>query len=213
MKKYNVRCIENNTLVLNGKGNNVLWDRADVLTDFVSAWSKVTPSRIEFRSLWDSKNLYFYFKVFDNEVNVVKNDNSKTSIANSDRVELFFRTNDMLSPYYCLEIDPTSRILDFKANPERNFEFEWNWPKNELTVKSDIQNEFFTVEGAISIASLKKLDLIKNNVIETGIYRAKYNKTENLIYEPTWISWVNPNTKLPDFHTPKSFGKLNLLAL
>ncbi len=213
MKKYNVRCIENNTLVLNGKGNNILWDKADVLTDFVSAWSKVTPSRIEFRSLWDSKNLYFYFKVFDNEVNVVKHDNSKTSIANSDRVELFFRTNDMLSPYYCLEIDPTSRILDFKANPERNFEFEWNWPKNELTVKSDIQNEFFTVEGAISIASLKKLDLIKNNVIETGIYRAKYNKTENLIYEPTWISWVNPNTKLPDFHTPKSFGKLNLLAL
>lgn len=213
MKKYNVRCIENNTLVLNGKGNNTLWDKADVLTDFVSAWSEATPSRIEFRSLWDSKNLYFYFKVFDNEVNIVKNDNSKTSIANSDRVELFFKTNDMPSPYYCLEIDPTSRILDFKANPERNFEFDWNWPKNELIVKSDIQNDFFTVEGAISMASLKKLDLIKNNEIETGIYRAKYNKSKNLIYEPTWISWVNPNTKLPDFHTPKSFGKLNLLAL
>lgn len=213
MKKYNVKCIEINTLVLNGKGDNLLWNEAEILTDFISAWDKKTPRPIEFRALWDSKNLFFYFKVFDSEINIDKNDNSNKSIGNSDRVELFFKNNDTLTPYYCLEIDPTPRILDFKANPKRNFEFDWNWPKNDLIVKSDIQNDYFTVEGAITIASLKKLELIKNHTIETGIFRAKYNKCDNSNYEPTWISWVNPNTKLPDFHTPTSFGVLNLLEL
>tara|TARA_R110002072_G_scaffold68937_2_gene167449 strand:- start:81 stop:722 length:642 start_codon:yes stop_codon:yes gene_type:complete len=213
MKKYNVKSIEIDTLILNGKGDNIIWNKAEILTDFVSAWDDNIPNRIEFRSLWDSKNLFFFFKVFDNEVNINKKDNSKKSIGDSDRVELFFKTNDSLTPYYCLEIDPTSRILDFKANPKRNFEFDWNWPKKDLVVKSDIQNDFFTVEGAISIASLKKLELIKNDKIETGIFRAKYNKSENSRYEPTWISWVNPNTKLPDFHTPSSFGVLNLLEV
>lgn len=213
MKNYNVNYIKIDTLLINGKGDDLQWNNAEVLSDFLSAWDDRIPSRIEFRSLWDSKNLFFCFKVFDNEINIDKRDNSKKSIGNSDRVELFFKKNNEPHTHYCLEIDPTSRILDFKANPKRQFEFDWNWPKEDLVVKSNIQNDFFTVEGAISIASLEKLEVITNYKIETGIFRAKYNKTKNSSYEPTWISWVNPNTKLPDFHTPTSFGILNLVQL
>ena len=162
MKRYNVKCIKSDTLIINGKGDQLIWNKAEVLTDFISAWDKKIPGKIEFRALWDLKNLFFCFKVFDTEINIDKKDNSKKSINNSDRVELFFKTNDALSPYYCLEIDPTSRILDFKANPKKDFEFDWNWPKKDIIVKSDIQNDFFTVEGAISITSLKKLELIQN---------------------------------------------------
>lgn len=212
MKKYQVNKVENKQLFVNGKGDDKLWNKASLLSDFVSPWDKKDVKKIEFKSLWDSENLYFFFKVFDNEVHVDKNDNSLDSIGNSDRVELFFRKDESLNPYYCLEIDPTPRIMDFKAMHHRNFDFEWNWPKNDINVKSEISSDYFTVEGAISLASLKKFELLKNNKIETGIYRAKFNEQDDASFEPTWISWVNPNTETPEFHTPTSFGELHLIG-
>lgn len=210
MKNYNVNCIERDTLMLTGKGDDPLWQKAELLTDFVSPWDNEKIEKIEFKALWDTKNLFFCFTVFDNVVHIDKTDNSFGSIGNSDRVELFFRTSASLNPYYCLEIDPTPRIMDFKAYPNQNFNFEWNWPKNDLIVKSQINSNNFTVEIAISIKSLLNLSLIKENKIEAGIFRAKYKELENSIFEPTWITWVNPNTENPDFHTPESFGVLNL---
>lgn len=211
VKNYNVNFIEKETLLINGSGNSLAWDKADVLSDFVSPWNTKTPKKIEFRSLWDYKNLFFYFKVFDNKIHIDSTDNSTKSIGNSDRVELFFRINDSLSPYFCLEIDPVPRIMDFKAMPNKEFDFNWNWPKNDLEVKSQINSQYFVVEIAISITSLKKLNLIKGNKIETGIFRAKYKDQENSIFSPIWISWVNPNTETPNFHTSTSFGVLNLM--
>jgi len=210
MKNYNVNCIERDTLILTGKGDDPLWNKAELLTNFVSPWDNKKPEKIEFRAIWDTKNIFFCFTVYDKLVHIDKKDDSIDSIGNSDRVEIFFRTNKSLNPYYCLEIDPTPRIMDFKANPNQNFNFEWNWPKNDLIVKSQINSNNFTVEIAISIKSLLNLNLIKENKIEAGIFRAKYMELENSIFEPTWISWVNPNTENPDFHRPESFGMLNL---
>jgi hypothetical protein len=213
MKNYNVNCIAKDALLITGKGDNPLWSSADVLLDFISAWDDNAPEKIEFKALWDTKNIYFCFTVFDNLVHIDKKNNSFDCIGNSDRVELFFRTDANLNPYYCLEIDPTARIMDFIAYPDKNFNFDWDWPKKDLFVKSHINNDSFTVEIAISISSLKKLNLIKENKIETGIFRAKYYEQENSTFEPTWISWVNPNTKSPNFHTPTAFGVLKLKAL
>ena len=211
MKNYNVNCIERDTLILTGKGADPLWRKAELLTDFISPWDNEKIEKIEFKALWDTKNIFFCFTVFDKVIHIDKTNNSLESVGNSDRVELFFRTSALLSPYYCLEIDPTPRIMDFMAYPNKNFNFDWNWPKNDLTVKSHINSNKFTVEIAISLPSLKKLNLIRDNKIEAGIFRAKYKEQENSIFEPTWISWVNPETEGPNFHTPTSFGLLNLL--
>ena len=211
MKNYNVNLIKENTLKINGLGNNPLWDTADILTDFVSPWDAVEPGKIELRALWDVENIYFYYKVYDNNVHIVSKDDSVDSIGESDRVEIFFRTDTALNPYYCLEIDPTPRIMDFIAYPQKQFDFDWNWPKNDLMVKSKIEKDFFVVEIAISIQSLKNFNLIKNNTIEAGFYRAKYIIQENKLFKPTWISWVNPTTETPNFHIASSFGTLTLL--
>lgn len=211
MKIYNVNHIENNKLIISGKGEHPLWDKAEILTDFVSPWDEYEVKEIVFKSLWDDENLFFSFTVLDNEIYIHDDEDEITSINNSDRVELFFRANKKLDPYYCLEIDPTSRIMDFKAYPNKKFDFNWNWSKKDITVKSNIENNQFSVEGEISIKSLKRLKLIKNNKIETGIFRAKYIKNNNSNYEPTWITWIIPETKTPNFHIPSSFGVLNLL--
>lgn len=210
LKIYTVKQIEHKKLEINGKGNHSLWNKADKLLDFCSPWDSEKIKAIEFKALCDTETLFFCFKVNDSEIHIDTTDNTINSINNSDRVELFFRTNEELNPYYCLEIDPTPRIMDFKARPNKQFDFAWNWPSGDLVVKSSINEKSFTVEGAISIASLTKLGLIKDGKIEAGIYRAKYNKQEDGNYEPTWITWVNPNTETPNFHTPSSFGVLHL---
>ena len=207
---YNVNLIEKNQLNISGKGDDVLWNKAAILDNFVSPWNTDKKSEIIFKELWDRENLFFNFTVFDTEIHIEKKDDSVESIGNSDRVELFFRPDDSLNPYYCLEIDTCSRIMDFIAYPNSNFDFNWDWPQNNLKVKSSINADSFIVEGSISIKSLKRFNLINNNTIETCVFRAKYKKTQNKTFEPTWITWVNPNTETPNFHISSSFGRFIL---
>lgn len=210
IKNYEVNLIPQNQLTVSGKGDSDLWNKAIVLDDFCSPWDSKTVSRIEFKALWDEEQLFFCFTVYDSEIHIEGKDDSIDSINNSDRVELFFRADRSLNPYYCMEIDTKARVMDFIAYPDKNFNFDWSWPKDDLVVKSSVDKDCFVVEGAIRIASLKKFDLIKNNQIETGIFRAKYSKTDGHDYEPTWITWVNPVTETPNFHIPSSFGILIL---
>ncbi|PWA11622.1 sugar-binding protein [Flavobacterium laiguense] len=206
IKEYVVNLIEKNQLVISGKGDDELWDCAMPLTDFCSPWDSKKQSEITFKALWDRENLFFSFTVLDSSIHIEKLDDSIDSINNSDRVELFFRPDISLNPYYCLEIDSAARIMDFIAYPNKDFDFNWSWPKNDIVVKSSVNENSFTVEGSISIQSLKDFNLIKNNKIEVGVFRAKYFKGQNGCFEPTWITWVNPNTETPNFHIASSFG-------
>ena len=210
MQKYSVRSIETFDFEIKGDLSNSLWDKANTLSDFKSPWDAEEISKIEFRALHNSDKLYFSFKVFDSNVHIVKKDNSNASINDSDRVELFFRSDSTMSPYYCLEIDPTPRVMDFIALPKKQFDFDWKWPESELEVKSVICEDYFVVEGSISLDSLRDLGLLKNNTIETGIFRAKYNEVKTGDFEPTWITWVDSKTEEPNFHTATSFGLLEL---
>lgn len=211
-KIYKVNLIKSDELTITGKGESSLWEQSVVLNDFISPWDTVQPSEIKFRSLWDGKHLFFCFTVYDSKIHIDKKDDSVDSIGNSDRVELFFRRDESLNPYYCLEIDTKARVMDFIAYPDKNFDFDWNWPMDEIIVKSSKDEMSFTVEGAISMDSLRQFGLIKENKMEVGIFRAKYNSSDSLHFEPTWISWVHPNTEEPNFHIASSFGVFYLMS-
>ena len=210
MKNYTVKFINKDTK--NFLSNvDAPWENANSLIDFSSPWDQEPIKKIEFKALHNNKDVFFQFKVFDEDTYIHPSENKDNSINNSDRVELFFRSDENLNPYYCLEIDPTARVMDFKAHPNKKFDFNWNWPDNDMKVVSQRNENYFTVRIAISIQSFKDLSLLKENRIETGIYRAKYNKIENeKEYQPTWITWVDPNTDEPNFHIKSSFGVLEL---
>ncbi len=211
MKTYKVHKVDTNHMQINGKVNHFLWDNAVVLRDFSSPWHVQDVDDIEFRAVHDGENLFVSYRVNDSSLRIDTKDDSKKSVDNSDRVELFLRSDKHLDPYYCLEIDPLGRVQDFIARPNRQFDYNWNWPKEDMTIKSYITATCFTVEVAISILSLKKFELIqKDGTIEAGIYRAKYNQQPNGQFEPTWITWVDPKTETPNFHIASSFGKLKL---
>lgn len=211
MKTYNVNVIDANHMEINGKVSHPLWEKAEVLKDFSSPWNSEEVESIEFRALHDGTYLFVSYKVKDGSLHIDRTDDSKKSIDNSDRVELFLRSDKQLDPYYCLEIDPLARLQDFMARPNREFDYLWDWPKKDIAIKSHITSTSFSVEMAISIDALKRFSLIQNDGhIEAGIYRAKYNQQQNGQFKPTWITWVNPQTETPNFHTASSFGKLKL---
>ena len=207
---YNVKSLDKGELKINKKVNDRFWSRANLLDEFVSPWDNQGINKIEFRALWDSEKFFFQFIVHDSNLYVDLTDDSKSSINNSDRVELFFRSNNKMDPYYCLEIDPTPRIMAFKAKPNKKFDFNWNWPEEDIEIISSIKKSHFIIEGAISIKSLVAFGLLNRGQIEAGIYRAKYNKQKKGNYTPTWITWVNPMTETPNFHISTSFGILKL---
>ncbi|MDR6844718.1 sugar-binding protein [Flavobacterium granuli] len=210
IKEYTVNLIEKEQLIISGKGDDNLWNRAMILTDFYSPWDSKKPLKITFKALWDSEKLFFNFTVLDSSIHIKKEDDSIDSINNSDRVELFFRPDDTMNPYYCLEMDTDARLMDFIAYPNKNFDFKWSWPKDDILIRSSIKKDSFTVEGSISIQSLNDFKLIKNNKIETGIFQAKYSPDKNGNFEPIWVTWINPNTETPNFHIASSFGTLIL---
>lgn len=199
LKTYTVKFINNQELKFTGIGDQVLCKNATTLSGFSSPWEIEPLTKTSFKALWNETHLFFCFHVEDSTIHINKTCDTNESINVSDRVGLFFKTDENLNPYYCLEIDSTPIIMDFKAQPNKVFDFDWNWPKSDITVKSNRSELSLTVEGEISLASLRKLNLIKNNTIETGIYRAKYIKQKDLTFEATWITWINPKLKLQTF--------------
>ena len=114
-----------------------------------------------------------------------------------------------MSPYYCLEIDPYGRVLDYKAILYRKFDRNWQWPES-LSIESKINDKNYTVEGKISLSILNQLDLINNNNIQIGLFRGHCTNLVGNAATLKWISWVDSKTPEPDFHVPSAFGILKL---
>ncbi len=186
---------------------SVNWADADVLSDFSFPWLTRKAPRTEFRALWDDSNFYFCFAVEDTDL--VLNDSGYPDMAvlGSDRVEIFFSpTVDLSEPYYGIEMEPRGEVYDYIGVFHRKFGPEWKMPGLEFS--GEIRDkDGYTVTGRIPMASLKELNCIQDGVAVAGVYRAEFShKPEGGIQED-WISWVDPETEVPDFHVPSSFGR------
>lgn len=207
MKKYFIHKIEDSI-----ESENV-WGKAILLQDFSLPWKPEKPQETSFRALYDENYIYLRYDVKDDGILIYSKTGNKGDVINSDRVEIFFRKNEKLDQYYCLEIDPNGKVLDYSAEYYRKFDLTWSWPKNHLFIKTNIYKDGYRVDVKISLESLRKLGLLNNNRIEAGIFRG------DCIEFPTdnesnatikWISWVDPKTETPDFHIPSAFGVLEL---
>lgn len=209
IRTYTVNKIER-SISLSGKGDDPQWKLASNLTDFHYPWDPGTPSPTSFRALHDDHWLYCLFSVSDPAPYIHVERNRKTEVAASSRAEIFFKADDKLNPYYCLEIDPTGRVLDYEAAHYRKFNFEWSWPKDHLQVKTHRNTAGYSIEIAISKASLRQLGLLKGNTLHAGLFRGDRLPPHGGEEEFKWISWVRPDAETPDFHIPSSFGLLRL---
>jgi hypothetical protein len=209
---YTVNKIPNQTLKITGQGTDEHWQKANSLTDFSYPWRKETPPKTEFKALYDEEWFYFLYRAEDPEI-ITKSDptiNQEMEVVNSDRVEIFFKKDDQMNPYYSLELNARGRILDTKGRHYRDIDFDWNWPEGHLIVEASMDENGYWVEGKISFESLRELDMLSDGFLRAGLYRGEYQTLADGKRETKWISWIKPDSETPDFHIPSSFGVLKL---
>jgi hypothetical protein len=211
-KPYLVRKISGD-ITVTGDGSSPAWQRAECLSDFSYSWEKETAPRTRFKSLHGERWVFFLFEVEDRHVHVDEIANNKLAVIDSSRVEIFFRKDERLSPYYCLEMDAAGRVLDYCGHFHRQFDFDWTWPANSLVVKASNHPAGYTVEVAVSKDSLNSLGLLSavNPQLQAGLFRAECTHTVAPRDHMRWISWMHPDSPSPDFHIPSAFGVLSLV--
>jgi hypothetical protein len=137
--------------------------------------------------------------------------NAKPEILQSDRVEIFFRKDERMNPYYCLEVDPLARVYDYQAVYHRQFNVQWFWPADQLQASSHQTQEGYVVTLAVSKKSLMDFGLLDGGRLQVGLFRGKCVAIHPDESEMKWISWVEPDSTTPDFHIPSAFGSFELL--
>jgi hypothetical protein len=208
-KTYSVVRVPKGGIRLDGRLDEPEWKQAVAETGFSFPWEKANAPPTVFKALTDDEFLYFAFDVHDETPVVEEAFTNKTTVAKEDRVELFFAPDDTLAEYFCIEIDPLGRILDYAASYHRKFDYSWTFPRGVKTATVRTKTGY-VVEGRISLSALESLrmpSLRSGAGMKVGVFRADLRHGKDGQLEEHWISWVAPKVETPDFHTYSAFGE------
>ena len=194
-----------NLVAIDGANDDEAWQGTQQIA-LANPWGELSP-KTTLTLIADSRNLYFFFDVEDDEILLKPEYATERDAEKEDRVELFFSKDKKMNDYYCLEIDAAGRILSYSASHYRNFDFEWEPPAG-FHVACRIRHDGYSVEGCIPMDFIQTFAQ-KNNQIYFGAYRAEFSEKDGQIIE-NWQTWVNPSTPEPDFHVPTSLGAIIL---
>jgi len=207
--QYIVHNTDEEEIVVDGIIDEPAWQKAKTISNFILPWEKVKAQPTKFKALYDNRKFFFSFSVVDTEIVLLDSIKTEEDLIYEDRVEIYFAFDNKLDkPYYCAEIDPKGRLLDYRTTFPRQFDFAIDWGKIETAAV--ITDSGYTVEAAVSLDNMKKLGykiIGSNTVLNVAVFRADFEKTENDSITEHWQAWINPNVPEPDYHVPSSFGK------
>lgn len=184
---------------LDGIIDSTEWDEATVISSLKSPWAFDRKNHTVFRCFFSDHYFNFSFNVIDKDIKVINN-SDKHTVAEGDRVELFLSPTPTLDTYYCLEIAPNGKVLDYKAKFYRKFDTTWCFKGCE--VASKLTDKGYAIEGRLPITEMKKLHLDLQKGFHMGVYRADCMSLGDSF---DWYTWIDPLNKTPDFHVPASF--------
>ena len=210
LKVYEARKLSD-SLIIDGLDQDEVWSEAVVLTDFKLYWSDDIAQPTSFRAFWTNDQFYFLYNVIDDNIVPPTVTEDRGTIP-TDRIEVFLQSNGTMNPYYCLEMGAEANTLAYVARHYRDFDYDWIWPENSFEVKASKTEDGYIVEGRISMESLRNLGVLQNeNMMRVGLFRGDYFREPGKKSGVRWISWVDPQTKNPDFHVPSAFGQITLV--
>lgn len=184
------------------------WDSCQAIAFLHAPWEGERRDKTTFSAFYNETSFIFRFRVEDSSIAVVDSE-AESDVALGDRVELFFAQDTSLNEYYCLEMSPNGRILDYRASFYRKFDDKWNL--DGLQIHSSTNHSGYTVTGIVPIVFFQQLTnstSIKGKKIKTGIFRAE-KKTIEQPEDFSWYSWISPQSEHPDFHISSAFGTLS----
>ena len=168
IKTYEIKKI-NRAIQITGQGTDPAWEQTAEVTDFSYPWRKDQAPLTRFKARWDEQNLYFLYWADDKEIIAKTEKGGEKDVVNSDRVEIFFKSDDKMNPYYALEMDAMGRVLDTEGRYYRNIDYNWQWPAGHLSLKASTTQEGYWVEGIISLSSLRDLGMLQDTELKAGL--------------------------------------------
>lgn len=207
---HKVPQFKNIEIVIDGLDQDSIWTEAKTIDNFSCPWTNDSIQLTKFKILTDSQYLYFHYTAFDKQIICYNHPKNHKAVIDSDRIELFFNINEKMNPYYGLEMDACGRVMPFKGVHYRKVNYQWAWPglKKE-DISSDKFPDGYTVEGKLSLDTLRALQVLKNRTLNIGLFRGDYAAGHNG-QEVLWHTWKDPMTEKPDFHVASAIGKMIL---
>lgn len=204
---YDVRYMPEAEIDVDGEINEPVWNKAQGEIGFSFPWEHKAAPFTEFRALCNDNYFYFSFTAHDQDIVVQEKFDTESVVAEEDRVEIFFACDDKLKEYFCLEVDPRGRVLDYAASYYRRFDNSWDL--SGVRTAASITDKGYTVEASVPLKSLEAVGLpplCPGRLLKVGLFRADFNYGPNSKLQERWISWVAPAAEKPDFHVPSAFG-------
>ena len=209
-KTYSLNSINSSSITIDGQDSEPSWKLAEEDSGFSWPWKEETSPLTLFKAFYTDEFVYFFFDVTDSNI-VIFPDTDEGSVARGDRVEMFFSADPDMKEYYCLEIDPSGKVLDYKASFYRDFDRDWDL--RGLQTSGRITDKGYSVEVAIPVEWYRQTEISsmrQGTRIIAGIYRGEFSRTRDGRIDQSWISWQDPRTDKPDFHIPSALGFFTL---
>ena len=131
-RTYTVQYLPQVQIELDGHLNEVQWSLATIESDFIFPWQERTAPNTDFRALCDDDYFYFAFRVMDADLFVLADLPEEGYAVFEDRVEMYFARDDQMQNYYCIEIDPHGRTMDYSGAYYRQLDLNWHCPTLSL---------------------------------------------------------------------------------
>jgi hypothetical protein len=151
---------------LDGVINDVAWDKAQVIDNFMVSWEKRKPkTTTKARLLWDDEHLYFCAEMEDSDLYAdVKEPNGMTW--HNDVFELFFRPDAEKLPYYEFQVNAANTPLQLYFPSRGAGGYQRFAPLTQVTLESAVKldgtlndhtdkDKGWTVEGRIPWTAFK----------------------------------------------------------
>jgi hypothetical protein len=149
--------------------------------------------------------LYILFQVEDQNLLIKDSIINESGIVAEYRVEFYFSKNNKMDEYFCIEIDPLGRVLDYKASYYRKFNNQWNI--DGIIFGSKVYPKSYHLEISIPLKSITKMGIDISTDFYVGLFRADLeNSVLGSKGNENWLSWINPKTPEPYFHIPGTLG-------
>ncbi|MBO7708363.1 MAG: carbohydrate-binding family 9-like protein [Thermoguttaceae bacterium] len=194
---------------IDGRALEEVWKQIPPLTAFHYYWDEEPAPKTELRLFHNGDDLYFLYTVEDDDVVSARVISEEMDIAEEDRIEFGMSPEDSTAPYYFFEIDSQGRVLDYETRYYRRFDPEWD--SDSLEVLGRQTETGYEVEGKFSLRELRDLGVLTSDgKLRLGCFRGEYSSDRPSGENYKWISWVHPQTAVPDFHVRSAFGAARL---
>ena len=179
-----------------GDGGTFTVRPAASIDGLLAPWDALEDDNTLFRCFSDEESFYFTYEVVDPTPTYSEDFSGEDQVENEDRVEIFFSPKQSMDNYYCAEIDPLGRVLDYSGHYYRDLDYGWNF--STMRLLGELTENGYIVAGKVSKAELRELGCDLECGFWMGVFRADYRPDLSV----NWYSAVSTDDISPDFHKP-----------